>query len=287
MTFTLVDFARFFKRSLQKLGLNQFIPTAQNFYNSVLLKDNGTNFVYKRLNGEVYKMVPRLAKAEDTYEIWVTQWLRQYLQPGDTYWDVGANYGLTILQAAPILGQNGKILAMEPSQANLEVLYRNIQLNDHQDITEVLEAAVCDSHGGTITLSLLNEGDSPSNSLMFSEIDKPLDPNIGIPKVSQEVSVPAISLDGLINEGRTPPSLIKIDVEGAELKVLEGATQLLDSEIKPTLILAVHPFWQETSDDCQTIVKILQNKGYQILNRQGLQVNELEYDEYLCVFPES
>jgi FkbM family methyltransferase len=283
MDFTLVDFARSLKKIIQQLGLSKIVPVAQNFYHSVFLKDDGTNFVYKRLNGEVYKMVPRLALSADTYEIWVSQWLKQYLQPGDTYWDVGANYGLTVLQVAPILGQNGKILAIEPSQANLEVLHRNIHLNNHENITEILEAAVCDSHGGTIKFSLLNEGDSPSNSLMFSEINQSLDPNVDIPEVSQEISVPSVSLDGLISEGRTSPKLVKIDVEGAELKVLEGASQLLSSEHKPILILAVHPFWQATPDDCKNIVKILQDTGYQIANSKGTQVNELEYDEYLCI----
>ncbi|MFH7024927.1 MAG: FkbM family methyltransferase [Heteroscytonema crispum UTEX LB 1556] len=58
------------------------------------------------------------------------------------------------------------------------------------------------------------------------------------PQVSQEINVPAINLDSLlIKQGRSR-KLVKIDVEGAKLKVLKGATQLLTSQAAPIIILA-------------------------------------------------
>ncbi len=77
----------------------------------------------------------------------------------------------------------------------------------------------------------------------------------------------------------------KLDVEGAELKVLKGATQLLSSQSAPILLLAVHPFWLETPADCEKIVSFLKGWGYQIFNREGTNVEVLEYDEYLCLPP--
>jgi len=105
------------------------------------------------------------------------------------------------------------------------------------------------------------------------------------PKKIREVTVPAISLDGLLAEQERCPKLVKIDVEGAELMVLQGATKLLSSESAPILLLAVHPFWLAKPEDCQEIVNLLTGWGYKILNREGGKVEALEYDEYLCLPP--
>jgi FkbM family methyltransferase len=274
----LVTTARSIKVLLQSFGANRLIALGQSFYHSIWLKDSGTNYVRKRMNGEIYKFVPALALASDTYEPHVMQWLKQSLHPGDTFWDVGANFGFTALPAAKIVGSGGQVIAVEPSPANLAWLKRHIALNDCTDIVTVLESAVCEQQGGTVTLSLLDSGQSPSNSLMFSG-----GTNAAQPKVSQQVSVPAISLDGLLADQRRVPQLVKIDVEGAELRVLQGATQLLKHESSPILLLAVHPFWQAASDDCHKIVELLKNAGYRIVDQRGSVVETLEFDEYLCI----
>jgi FkbM family methyltransferase len=275
---SLVTTARSIKKTLQQIGADKLVSIGQEFYHSVLLKDTGNNYIRKTLNGDVYRMVPSLAVFTDVYELHVAKWLKENLQAGDTYWDVGANYGMTVLQAARIVKENGEVLAIEPSPANLEILKRNIHLNGYDSVIQPIDAAVCDRDGGTITFSLIDNGLSPCNSLMFSNAT-----NSEIPQVSQEISVPTISLDGLMSKNKRLPKLVKIDVEGAELKVLKGAIQLLSSQSAPMLILAIHPFWLETPEDCQEILSLLKGWGYQIYNREGASVENLEYDEYLCL----
>lgn len=276
----LITIARSTKSFLTCLGADSLISMGRTFYHSVLLRDTGHNFIRKRLNGEVYKFVPDLAMSADTYEPHIVDWLKKWLKSGDTFWDVGANWGWISLPAARIVGESGRVIAIEPSPSNLAWLKRHLALNQCNTIVTVLEAAVCEQNGGSVTFSLLNEGRSPSNSLMFSN-----SVNGESPEVSRQISVPAISLDGLLAEQGQAPNLVKIDVEGAELKVLKGATQLLNSKTAPILVLAVHPFWQATPEDCQEIVNLLKGAGYQILNRQGSRVEALEYDEYLCLPP--
>jgi FkbM family methyltransferase len=276
----IVTTARSVKAFLQKLGANKLILLSQSYYHSVFLKDNGKNFIRKRLNDEVYKFVPSLAVADDTYEPHLLSWLREWLRPGDIFWDIGANLGFTSLPAARIIGANGKIIAVEPSPVNLSVLKRHIALNECENIVTIIEAAVCDQDGGSVTFGLVDDGLSPCNSLMFSG-----SVNGNAPKVSQEVTVPAISLDGLLVTQGLAPRLVKIDVEGAELKVLQGATKLFSSNFAPVLMLAVHPFWLEAPEDCQEIVNLLKGWGYRILNRAGASVEILDYDEYLCLPP--
>jgi FkbM family methyltransferase len=278
----LVTIARSTKSFLTILRADSLISLGRSVYYSVFLKDTGHNFIRKRLNGEVYKFVPALALSADTYEPHVLSWLREWLQPGDTFWDIGANFGFTALPAARIVGTSGRVIAVEPSPSNLTWLKRHIALNQCDNIVTVVEAAICEQNSGSVTFSLLNDGRSASNSLMFSSTV-----NGESPEVTRQISVPAKSLDGLLAEQGRAPKLVKIDVEGAELIVIKGATQLLSSDKAPILLLAVHPFWQATPEDCQEIVNILKGAGYRILNRHGSSVEALEYDEYLCLPPNS
>ena len=274
----LVTIARSTKSFLTALRADSLISLSRSVYYSVFLKDTGHNFIRKHLNGEVYKFVPTLALSSDTYEPHVLSWLREWLQPGDTFWDIGANFGFTSLPAARIVGTSGRVIAVEPSPSNLAWLKRHIVLNQYENIVTVVEAAICEQTSGSVTFSLLNNGCSPSNSLMFSNAV-----NGESPEVTRQVSVPAKSLDSLLAEQGRSPKLVKIDVEGAELMVIKGATQLLSSDKAPILLLAVHPFWQATSDDCQEMVNLLKGAGYRILNRNGSSVEALEFDEYLCL----
>jgi FkbM family methyltransferase len=278
----IVTTARSIKSLLKRLQADWLIALGQSFYHSVFLRDTGKNFIRKRLNGEIYKFVPSLALSTDTYEPHIVAWLKEWLKPGDIFWDIGANWGWISLPAARIVGSSGRVIAVEPSPSNADWLKRHIALNQCEKIVTVLEAAVCDKNGDSVTFNLLNDGCSPSNSLMFSS-----SVNGESPDISQQISVPAITLDSLLAEQGRAPKLVKIDVEGAELKVLKGATKLLSTDAAPILLLAVHPFWQATPEDCQEMVNLLKGAGYRILNRHASSVEALEYDEYLCLPPNS
>lgn len=276
----LVSTARSVKTILYRLGIGRLVPPLQSYYHSVLLKDVPGKFIRQRINGELYKLGPSFATFSPTYEPHAINWLKKYFKPGDVFWDVGANFGFTAMPTARIVGKSGKVIAIEPSEGNLNHLKRHISLNELDEIITVVEAAVSTDHGGTITLSLLNDGVSPSNSLMFSEAT-----NEAAPEVSGEIEVPSISLDGLLAEEGNPPTMVKIDVEGAELKVLEGAHNVLNHEAAPIVLLAAHPFWHSAPEDSAKIVSILKAAGYKITDPSGKEQSQLEYNEYLCLPP--
>jgi hypothetical protein len=78
------------------------------------------------------------------------------------------------------------------------------------------------------------------------------------------------------------PNLVKIDVEGAELMVLRGASKLL-TETCPTIILAVHPYWLPTGHSSQQIFDLLSSYGYTVYDSEGCRVAYLQSGEYLCL----
>lgn len=161
------------------------------------------------------------------------QWLyRAEIRPGDVIYDIGANVGFYTLLAAKLTGSEGRVFAFEPLPRNLAHLNQHLELNKVENV-QVVAAAVAD-RGGEATFS-----DSS-------------DPSMGHLSAQGSVKVKTVSLDQWrANEWSPPPHLIKIDVEGAEQKVLIGARQLL-LEHRPIILLATHG--AEVRDRCLALL---------------------------------
>jgi FkbM family methyltransferase len=135
--------------------------------------------------------------------------LRELCHPGDVVIDVGANIGHMSLMAAREVGPTGRVIAIEPGSRAFTLLQRNAALNFPDRITSV--RAACDESDGTATL-YVSKYSAEHNSL------RP-EPVIG--GIGEEI-VPTRSLQSLCRELDIIPDVIKIDVEGAEWRVLKG-----------------------------------------------------------------
>jgi FkbM family methyltransferase len=134
-----------------------------------------------------------------------TRFVRDYLRPGDTFVDVGANVGqLTIVGAARV-GPTGRAIAVEPHRRTCAFLRRNLALNGLE--VEVHEVAIGRA-----------EGESGISDLR-SDDQNFVDPT------ATGGRVPLVTLDALL--GSAHVDLLKIDVEGYELAVLAGAERTL------------------------------------------------------------
>jgi hypothetical protein len=78
------------------------------------------------------------------------------------------------------------------------------------------------------------------------------------------------------------PAAIKIDVEGAELLVLEGAKTLL-KRYRPILMIAVHPTWLPPDQTAGRLFALLRSFGYQVIDSRVVRYEEAEFGDYLCV----
>ena len=152
------------------------------------------------------------------YEPYTTSVLLNLVKPGDTVIDIGANIGYYTVLGATKVGKKGKVLAIEPEPTNLSYLKRNLVQNNIQN-TQVFAGAV--SH---------QEGELPLYISPTSAGEHSL-----VVKTNRTISVPVETLDHLVNIYKLEPTLIKIDVEGAEMDVLAGASQTL-SGLRPTII---------------------------------------------------
>ena len=151
--------------------------------------------------------------------------IQKYLRPGDVYVDVGANVGMHTLAAARAMQGDGKIIAFEPFQPTMRMLEKSIWMNGFSSITEIHQAAVSNIIGRQ---KLFIGATSGHHSLFELESS----PN----NSKDPVEVPLVRLDGTITSGQRV-DLIKIDVEGAELEVIEGGASLI--KVNPDIALIV------------------------------------------------
>ena len=172
-------------------------------------------------------------------------------------YDVGAHAGYYSLLASRLVGPAGRVYAFEPLPANVGYLNQHLRLNRIENVT-VIQAAVLDRDGRA----------------SFAE-----GPNSLMGRVSPEGSlqVAAVGLDALVeSRSALPPNYVKIDVEGAELLVLQGGRRLLVRE-HPTIFLATHG--PEVRTACQELLACL---GYSLLCLGGQRSGEP--DEFLASY---
>ncbi len=144
-----------------------------------------------------------------------TALLWRLIEPGSTFIDVGANRGWYTLLAARRVGEEGRVLAFEPNDEARRVLDRNLRANpDIGQLVEVLPFAVAEEDGSA---RFVKDRESA-----LSHLER-----IGDESGSTN-SVPVRSLCSVLSEiGETRVGVIKIDVEGAEARVLAGLVPCL------------------------------------------------------------
>ena len=145
--------------------------------------------------------------------------LQRYLRPGDVVIDAGANIGTYTLLAATCVGPSGQVIAFEPAPVAFARLRENVARNGlHQ--AELHDAAV----GARTDRAGMRSSSDVSNTLIMVA---------GTGGATTEVSI--VRLDDVV--GDRHPALVKLDVEGYELKALQGAAALLAADPPPVLLI--------------------------------------------------
>lgn len=163
-----------------------------------------------------------------TSELPVQEAFNLLIQPSMTVFDVGANIGFFSMIAARLVGPNGRVIAFEPLAENAALIARNAALNGFAHVTVRPEAV-----GASEGEQCFATSEVPSWGRLAS-LAPPPDRELG------KIMVPVRSLDSMIAQSEVPaPALIKIDVEGAELSVLEGARKSV-AFFRPLLVIELH-----------------------------------------------
>lgn len=170
--------------------------------------------------------------------------------PDTTAIDVGANVGIHAIPMA-VASPSGQVIAIEPAPSNARRLRTNVEANSLKNI-DVIEVAV-GREVGVVTLHL---ADDPA----YASTDAVKDGH----RETGQVSVQQTTLDLIWEAARRPRvSMIKIDVEGGELSVLDGARGILAGE-HPTVMV------EATNGRVGAVASLLAGYGYRQQRVDGL-----------------
>jgi len=208
-------------------------------------------------NGKLLFQTPTLlnvyrAKTLMTKEPETILWLDEI--PAKSYfWDIGANIGIYSIYAAVL--RNCKVVSVEPSYLNLDLLFRNVQNNNCEDKITILPLAVgANNREDFLFMSrenLIWGGAHNSAGLAINQSgESMLNPVRSLQVIA--------TIDQLIKCYDLPePEFIKIDVDGLELAVLEGALASFGNLI--SILIEIDVRNRENSD---LIEKLLERNGF-------------------------
>lgn len=166
--------------------------------------------------------------------------------PGGTAIDAGAFIGRHSLAYARAVGSAGRVVAVEPLPANFRLLEHNVARNGYTQVTCV--RCALGAANGQIDLAYDRETSTAS----------------AVRPLPRRLRVGLRTLDSLAEElGIDRIDLLKIDVEGAERDVLEGAQRLLAASPQARLAIEIHP-WAVAPDGRCPVSDWLAQRGYHI-----------------------
>ena len=183
--------------------------------------------------------------------------------------DIGAHIGLVTMPISRLLAPGGKVFAFEPSLANRETLKRHLALNDIDNV-EIVGSLVGDRDLAEVTF-YEHTGISGMNTRA----------PVKSPDQYSTTLRTQTTLDSFCAKHGIRPDIIKIDVEGAEFSVLEGASSIL-AEARPLLIVSVHPQHLEAlGRNAGELHGLAAASGYTVSDTDGRHVDTFQLDEYV------
>jgi FkbM family methyltransferase len=174
----------------------------------------------------------------------------RHLARGEVFYDIGANLGFFSLLAAHLSGLGeGRVYAFEAAPDNAEAIRRNAELNLIPNLGVIAKAVAARAGRGRLQVV---DDQSWSKLADYGEH----------PYTQRVIDVELVTIDDLVGGGELPPpALVKIDVEGAEIAVLEGMRETIERH-RPAIICELH-------DTHVEFVAAMRAHGYRVINLEG------------------
>lgn len=156
--------------------------------------------------------------------------INHLLQPGDVFFDIGANQGFFSLLGAKRVGTQGAVYSFEPNTSVRRLLEQSTAVNGFTNVHPQEHA--CMEKAGIFALLLGGEAENAHGSA------KTLD----CTREQGELTVSGVSLDGFVAENDIRRiDLVKMDIEGGEARALAGMQEILKQRLVKNLIVEFHP----------------------------------------------
>jgi len=191
----------------------------------------------------------------------VTLLLLETLRNSQCFVDVGTNLGWYTCLASRAMPA-GSVYGFEMDELNFALLQKNIAIN-HSCNVDVYHAAVTDVPGHT---SYMRISANPNPGLQLCA-------GVRVTASREIISVKAITLDKFFEDKEVGPDVVKIDVEGAEMKVLKGMEGIMKVKA-PKLFVEIHPKKMTNFKySVQDLVSFLIDTGYQVFEIEQMRAH--------------
>lgn len=213
------------------------------------------------------------------FEEGLTKMILEYLKPGMIFIDIGAHIGYFTMLASYIVGEKGMVHSFEPTPNTYEVLIQNIKRKN-----VITNNCAVFSEETIIRFNDYGLKYSAFNTFKKARLDESILKNLN----PISVKVKTVTLDKYVKMKKCEPDFIKIDVENAELEVLQGAKDTI-KEFHPIISMEVGDFDlnDKHSSEC---ISLLNNYGYQAYEYRNNRIlkhnikNEYTYDNILFLY---
>ncbi|NHK31232.1 MAG: FkbM family methyltransferase [Asgard group archaeon] len=168
-------------------------------------------------------------RKESIHEKNVVELLFKKIKPDMCFVDVGAYLGFYSVLTSKIL-TNGEVISFEMNKNSYEILNKNLEINECYNVITT-NKAVTDYNG---TAKYVTNG-------IFTSALSQLDKQLEHANINEDKVVETTTLDAFFKNNYKKPDIIKIDVEGAEMNVLNGMENILNQNKNLMLFVEIHP----------------------------------------------
>ncbi len=172
------------------------------------------------------------------YEKYETEFFKRLIKKGMVVVDIGANIGYYTLLAARLVGEEGKVFAFEPEPYNYRLLCKNIEVNGYRNVIPKRKAVFSKTVKTELFLDKRNLG---GHSLSEANVDN-----------GTSITIEATSLDDYFKNTDHKIDVIKIDVQGSEMKVFEGMANTINQNDHVKIITEFWPRGLQNSGSSPT-----------------------------------
>ena len=189
-------------------------------------------------------------------------WIEREMKPGAVLYDVGANVGAYSLIAGKLTDPSGRVIAFEPGYASFKTLCDNIFLNDLQVRILPLPIALSNKEGIlTLNFSSLESGAAKHSVSENADSQNAL----GILSAQLDWAVEHLDLPS--------PTMLKIDVDGGELGVLEGAHKTLRNPSLKTILIEV----DHQEPGANRIIPCIETAGFALREKHAREKGQSDH----------
>lgn len=226
----------------KKIYFEIFAPKDKKI--SYTIEEISAQFYVKNYTEMIYLTETIVGQGDESR---VIRLLLKNIRQGDVVYDVGAFLGLHTIFFAKSVGENGKVIAFEPSFCSYQALKNNIELNSLDNVIPINIAL-----GQTVGLGIIGGDDMSSYSLR--ELSKKDDSGHEVVIMPGDLAV--------VEKNLPQPNIVKIDVEGYEYLVIKGLENTLRKKFCRLVCCEVHPEFFTHGVTSKMVIDLLRDFGF-------------------------